>query len=76
MSFFLKSDHLTPWGASPSNASFGVPFTNAAVNAVADALCAYAARFSGSVIVNVAPGANVRLPANVACFPANSSAHG
>ena len=59
---FLKSAHLTPWGGSPSNATTGSePFTSAAANATFEPLRAYVSRFSGSVIVNVAPALKVRL---------------
>ena len=64
-----------PGGTSPSNASRGAPSTLLAVNAVAAGLCEYVARFSGSVIVNVAPGANVRRSGNASYRPANRSAH-
>ena len=52
--------------------SVGVPLTDVAVNAVTEPWFLYVSRFSGSVIVNVAPGANVSAFANVACLPANS----
>ena len=58
-----------------ANARRGVPFTSCAVNAVTDPLCAYASRFSGSVIVNVASGANVSPAGKFAYLPANRSAH-
>ncbi len=75
VSFTLDSFHLAEPVGLPSKASVGSPFTRRAANAVTALQCLYAAKFSGSVIVNVAPGSNVRLPSTSACLPANRSAH-